>query len=78
MRGDTVSDTVTVTAEDNEGTVVAGSDTAEVVITDVQPSIDLDKSASPASVPEPGGDVTFTVQGPQRFHRGRHAGLPRR
>ncbi len=59
---DTVSDTVTVTAEDNEGTVVEGFDTAEVVITDVQPSIDLDKSASPASVPEPGGDVTFTVR----------------
>ena len=58
----TVSDTVTVTAEDNEGTVVEGFDTAEVVITDVQPSIDLDKSASPASVPEPGGDVTFAVR----------------
>ncbi len=59
--GDTVQDTVTVTGEDNDGTSVDVSDSAQIDIADVLPAIDVDKSADPTSVIAPGGDVTFTV-----------------
>ncbi len=59
--GDTVEDTVTVTGEDNDGTSVDVSDSAQIEIADVLPAIDVDKSADPTSVIAPGGDVTFTV-----------------
>ncbi|MEZ4597177.1 MAG: hypothetical protein R3C32_10365 [Chloroflexota bacterium] len=59
--GDTESDTVTVTAEDDEGNVVTDTDAATFTITDLIPQIAVDKTATPATVPEPGGDVTFTV-----------------
>ena len=52
---------VTVVAEDDDGTEASDMDDATVVVTDVAPSIDVDKVANPTSVAEPGGDVTFTV-----------------
>jgi hypothetical protein len=51
---------VTVTAEDNEGTDATGSDDADVDYTNVAPTIMVEKTPSVASVPETGGDVTFT------------------
>ncbi len=59
--GDTAEDTVTATATDNEGNSVKASDTAGVEIVDTPPRINVDKSASPASVTAPGGNVTFTI-----------------
>ncbi|RLC76497.1 MAG: hypothetical protein DRI61_13195, partial [Chloroflexi bacterium] len=38
------------------------SDTASVVVTDVEPGVEVSKVAEPASLPEPGGEVTFTVR----------------
>ncbi len=53
--------TVTATAEDNEGNTADDDDDATVTITDVEPAIEVSKTADPTSVPEPGGDVEFTV-----------------
>jgi len=56
----TVHDTVTVTLTNTAG-FASDTDDANVVITDVVPDISVDKSAAPTSLPEPGGDVEFTV-----------------
>ena len=36
-------------------------DQASVVVTDVPPTVDLDKSVEDDSLPEPGGTFTFTL-----------------
>ncbi len=59
--GDSETDTVTASGADDEGTPVSDSDDATVVITGFPPVIDVVKTANPTSVPEPGGDVEFTV-----------------
>ncbi len=51
---------VTVTAEDNDGNQTEDEDDADVLFTDVLPEIAITKTANRTSVPEPGGDVTFT------------------
>ncbi len=56
-----VSDTVTVTASDNEDHSTEDTASASVAVTDVLPTIVITKSASPTSVDEPGAVVTFTV-----------------
>ncbi len=60
--GTSETDTVTATASDNEGTEVVDSDSATFSIIDRLPTFDLQKTASPTAVPEPGGDVTFTIE----------------
>ena len=60
--GDSESDTVTATASDNEDNEISASDGATFSISDLLPSIDVTKTADPATLPEPGGDVTFTVR----------------
>ncbi|MCA1683892.1 MAG: hypothetical protein LC708_02005, partial [Actinobacteria bacterium] len=59
--GDAQTDTVTATAVDNQGNQVSAQDTATVTLTPVPPSIAVEKTANPLSLPEPGGDFTFTV-----------------
>ena len=58
-------DTVTAKGHDddlpNPDDEVTGSATATVTLTDVAPSISVVKTADPVSLPEPGGDVVFTV-----------------
>jgi hypothetical protein len=58
---DSHTDTVEASAVDNEANPVFPSGAATVAITGVQPAIAVEKTANPTSVPEPGGDVTFTV-----------------
>jgi uncharacterized repeat protein (TIGR01451 family)/LPXTG-motif cell wall-anchored protein len=60
--GDVVPDTVTVAGTDDDGDAVSGSGSESVAVTDVPSSIAVTKTASVASVPEPGGDVTYTVE----------------
>ncbi len=60
--GDSESDTVTATASDDEGNVITASDGATFSIIDLLPSIDVTKTADPTTLPEPGGNVTFTVR----------------
>ncbi len=55
------TDTVIATAQDDEGTVVTDDDDAVVRLTDVRPAIAATKTPDPATLPEPGGDVTFSV-----------------
>ncbi|MDY7076473.1 MAG: hypothetical protein SXV54_06060, partial [Chloroflexota bacterium] len=55
------TDTVTVTAEDNEGNSTSGQDDAAVTITDMKSSIQVTKTADPSSLDEPGGLVEFTL-----------------
>jgi LPXTG-site transpeptidase (sortase) family protein len=50
----------TAHAQDTEGNDATDSDDATVTFTDVLPSITVTKDASPTSVPETGGSVTFT------------------
>lgn len=59
--GDSLTDVVTASGEDDDGLPVSGDDSATVDITDVPSSIDVTKTANPTSVPETGGVVTFTV-----------------
>ena len=58
---DTETDTVTASGTDDEGNPVSASDDATVTANDVPSSIRTTKTASPTSVPETGGDVTFTI-----------------
>ena len=61
--GDAHTNTVTVTATDGDpgSTPVSNSDSATVFYTDVPPTVTLDKSALPTTLPEPGGDFVFTL-----------------
>jgi len=59
--GDSQTDTITATAEDDEGNETTDADDAMVELTDVLPAITVDKTASPTTMPEPGGDVTFSI-----------------
>ena len=52
---------VTAIGEDDDGNVDQVQDDETVVLTDVLPDISLTKTALPATVPESGGVVTFTV-----------------
>ncbi|MEW5957609.1 MAG: cadherin domain-containing protein [Chloroflexota bacterium] len=53
--------TVTARATDDENNSDDATDDATVSFTNVQPTITVTKSANPAAVTEPGGNVIFTV-----------------
>jgi hypothetical protein len=55
------TDIVTATAIDDGGNPATDSDDAVVTITDVPPSVSVDKTANPVTRLEPGGSFTFTV-----------------
>jgi len=55
------SNTVTATAEDDDGNTDTATDSATVTFSDVLPDISVSKTANPVSVPETGGSVTFTI-----------------
>ncbi len=59
--GDALTDIVTVTATDPQANQVSDTDDAIVTLTNVVPSVSVDKTASPLSRPAPGGEFTFTV-----------------
>ena len=59
--GSTHRDVVTVIATDAQGNQVTDNDDAVVTITAVPPTIVTTKTATPSSLPEPGGTFTFTV-----------------
>ena len=54
--------TASVTVVDDDGSTASDSDSETVTVNDVPSAIDLTKSASPSSVPETGGNVTFTFK----------------
>jgi SdrD B-like domain/Domain of unknown function DUF11 len=56
------TNTVTASGVDDDGAAVSDDDDAVVTVVDVLPQITVLKSAGVANVPEPGGDVTYTVQ----------------
>ncbi|HEY3208338.1 MAG TPA: S8 family serine peptidase, partial [Actinomycetota bacterium] len=60
--GESETDVVTANVKDDENTAASGQDDATVTVTNVDPSITVTKTASPTSVDEPGGSVTFTVE----------------
>src|SRR4029079_8668454 len=61
---DTSTDTVTVVAGDDDtgGTDATDSDSATVAIDNVNPTIEVTKTALPTNVNDPSGSVTFTVK----------------
>ena len=59
--GSSHKDVVTASGTDDDGNPVSDDDDATVSITDVAASIQVTKSASPTSLPEPGGSATFSV-----------------
>ena len=60
--GGVYSNTVLVTVVDDDSTMVSESATALVNILNVVPTIIVTKTASAATLNEPGGDVTFAIQ----------------
>ena len=54
-------DVVTASGTDDDGNPVSAHDDATVTITDVPSSITVTKPANPTSLPEPGGNATFSV-----------------
>ncbi|MFN8103430.1 MAG: SpaA isopeptide-forming pilin-related protein [Acidimicrobiia bacterium] len=59
--GSVHTDTVTASGTDDDGTAVSDTDDATVSINDVPSSITVTKDANPTSLPEPGGNSTFSV-----------------
>ena len=59
--GSSHTDVVTASGTDDDGNPVSDDDDATVRITDVGSSILVTKSATPTSLPEPGGNATFDV-----------------
>jgi uncharacterized repeat protein (TIGR01451 family) len=59
--GSTHTDVVTASGTDDDGNPVSGHDDATVRITDVASSIQVTKTADPTSLPEPGGNASFSV-----------------
>jgi hypothetical protein len=53
--------TASVTVADNEGNDASDFDDETVTVTDVEPTVELVKSADPIALPEPGGDFEFTL-----------------
>ena len=60
--GDTEASSTTATLSDDDGNSITPSDSAVVTINDVASSITVTKTAAPASLAEPGGNVSFTVR----------------
>ena len=64
VRGDfgaTHTNTATAVAYDDEKNPARGSDSADVQFADITPWITVEKTANPTSVPETGGNVTYSV-----------------
>jgi len=59
--GDVITDAVTVSGTDDDTAAVSGGDTATVTINDLPSSITVVKTATPSTIPDPGGNVTFGV-----------------
>ena len=55
------TDVVTASGTDDDGNPVSGHDDATVTITDLASSILVTKTADPTSLPEPGGNASFSV-----------------
>ncbi|MEX1345267.1 MAG: hypothetical protein AB1Z63_11390, partial [Candidatus Limnocylindrales bacterium] len=54
-------DTVTASGTDDDGDPVTDDDDATVTVVDIEPAISLEKTADPLTLPEPGGEFTFSV-----------------
>lgn len=54
--------TATAQGTDDDNQPVSAQDNATVTFNDVASSLDVLKTANPSSMPEPGGDVTYTVR----------------
>jgi uncharacterized repeat protein (TIGR01451 family) len=59
--GSSHTDIVTASGKDDDGDDVSDEDDATVRITDLDSSILVTKTADPTSLPEPGGNATFSV-----------------
>src|SRR5215204_2802963 len=59
--GSSHTDVVTASGTDDDGNDVSDSDDATVTITNVPSSIEVTKTADPVSLPEPGGNASFSV-----------------
>jgi len=59
--GSSHTDTVTASGSDSRGNQGEASDDATVTFTNVDPVVTVTKSANPTSIPEPGGNSTYTV-----------------
>ncbi|MBA2283727.1 MAG: hypothetical protein H0W25_21170 [Acidimicrobiia bacterium] len=59
--GSTHTDVVTASGTDDDGHPVSDTDDAVVTVSDVAPTLTVDKVADPVSLPAPGGTATFTV-----------------
>jgi hypothetical protein len=59
--GDVVTDTIAVTLADDDGNDTTPTDTEEVPLTDVAPTIVVTKSNDPDTVAAPGAEVDFEV-----------------
>jgi titin len=59
---DTVTRVLTVGGVDDDSVGVSGSDAATVDIVDAPPTVDIDYTVAPTSIPDSGANVTWTVE----------------
>ena len=59
--GDSPTNQVDVSVQDDEGTIGTGFDFVSIDITDVAPTITIAVDSAPTTVPYPGGNSTFTA-----------------
>ncbi|MFY9588148.1 MAG: hypothetical protein WAT66_11895, partial [Actinomycetota bacterium] len=59
--GNSQTDTATASGKDDDNTDVSASDTATVTLTDVLPTIDVQKTATPSQIVQPGGTISYSV-----------------
>lgn len=55
------SNLATVTVRDNEGNTASDTDNETVTVTDMKPVVNIEKSANPLFISEPGGSFTYTL-----------------
>ncbi len=54
--------TASVTVQDDDGNSASDTDDETVTVTNLMPAIEVVKTADPVEIPEPGGEVVFTVE----------------
>ena len=68
----TYPNSASVTVRDNEDNTATDSDSETVAVTDVEPTVTIDKSVDKSTLPQPGGEFTLHCRHHEHESRARH------